>query len=82
MTNYSYNILNKLILQSLILLPIILICKLSYNWLSVITSSLISIIICSIISIISYFMLIFTFDIVNINTMKNLLSKKRPTANN
>ena len=82
MTNYSYNILNKLILQSLILLPIILICKLSYNWLSVITSSIISIIICSIISIISYFMLIFTFDIVNINTIKNLLSKKRPTANN
>ena len=85
MTNYSYKISNKLFIQTLVILPIILVCKISYNWLSIITGRLFSIIVCSIICVVSYFMLIFTFDIVDFKTVKNLLSrnskKTRPTVN-
>ena len=84
-THFSYNISNKLLIQTLIILPIILICKLSYNWLFIITGKLLAIIICSIISVICYFMLIFTFDVVNINIVKSILTrnakKTRPTVN-
>ncbi len=82
LTNYSSKITTKLIVQVLILLPVILITKISYNWISIIAPKLIAIGICCVISIISYFMFIYIFEVFDFKNVKNYLNKKKSQTYN
>lgn len=86
LTNYSYKIGYKLFLQLLVILPIMLLTKLSYNWLYIISNKLFAIGICSILSLIFYVVIIFSFDILKLKTLKVMLirgsKKTRPNFNN
>jgi len=75
LTNYSPQIIRKLITQLLIIIPIILITKLSYNWTSIIFNNLISICICAAISVMSYIMLLFVFNIISYKSVIAFMSK-------
>ena len=81
LTNYSTKISSKIIVQIMISLPIILLTNITYNWTSIITSKIISIIICSTISIIGYILLIFTFNILDFKIVKNLILAKNKQKN-
>lgn len=73
--NYPSKIVSKLLVQIIISLPVILLTWLSYNCLSYLTNTLASIILCGLISVISFFVLQFTFNIIDINHIKLYLTK-------
>jgi len=75
LTNYESQIIKKLVVQLLIMLPIILITKLSYNWISLLFNKLITLILCGGISVISYIMLLFVFNIINYKSVTRFVSK-------
>jgi len=74
-TNYNSSIINKLIIQLLLNLPIILITKLTFNWLSLILSDFFVIAISCIICCLSYIGLLFVFNIIDFKIIKNLFNK-------
>jgi O-antigen/teichoic acid export membrane protein len=75
LTNYSPQIIKKLSTQLLITIPVILICKLSFNWTHLLFGDMFCIIICSAISIVSYTMLLFVFNVINFSNIKTFVSK-------
>ena len=75
LTGYSSNLFPKLISQMLINLPIILITKLSYNWLNYFFNDFFAIAISCIISVLSYLALLFVFNIISFKNMKTFISK-------
>lgn len=81
-TNYNTKISTKLFIQLLIIIPIIIITSITYNWSSIVTNKLLSMLICSIISLLSYLLLIFTFNVIDINILKNSLSKNSKKQKN
>lgn len=74
-TSYHSQIIQKLICFLLINLPVVALNKLTYSILTKIFVPFFSIGICSVISIISYFTLLFTFNILNLKTLKSSFSK-------
>ncbi len=82
LTSYSTKITNKILTQIMLILPIILLTKITYNWSSIITSKLISLIICSVISVIGYIVLIFSFNIIDFRLIKNLINSSSKSQKN
>ena len=74
-TKYNNSIIYKLFMQILITLPVLLITKLTYNWISLLMPKLISICICGLISCIAYIILIITFDVIDVKIIRNLLQR-------
>jgi len=84
-TNNNYKIINKLTKQLFICLPVILLTKLTYEWSHIIMGNILSIIISAIISTSSYFILAFTFEILDFNIIKRFFienSKKTKSTSN
>lgn len=75
LTNYNSNIISKLTYQLLLNLPILTITKLSYNILCNYFNTFFTIIICCIISIISYIGILFVFNVLDFKSIKTFLSK-------
>lgn len=76
LTQYQANLIKKLSVQLLISLPVILISRLTYNWLHLITPSIISIGICGLISVLAYFALLIAFNIIDVRIVKNFIFKR------
>ena len=75
LTNYESKIINKITTQMLIVMPVIWITKITYDWLHIISGQFISMMICSIISTITYFMLLFIFNVINPKAVINFMNK-------
>jgi O-antigen/teichoic acid export membrane protein len=75
LTNYSSQIIKKLIIQLLISLPVILITNITYNWMNIIFNKITTIICCGIISISAYVMLLFIFNILSYKSVVKFINK-------
>lgn len=73
--NYKPKLLSKLVTHMLLCLPVILITKLSFNWIHIFCNNLITIIFCSIISLFSYIMFLFVFNVIKPKTVTSFLNK-------
>lgn len=81
LTNYSPKITIKLIPHLLLNLPVVLVTKLSYNWIRLVVPDFFAIAVCCFVSIICYIGLLFVFNILNFNNLKRFfivnISKKQ-----
>lgn len=83
-TNYKSNIILKLTKLLCINLPVIILIKLSYNLISSMCSTFISLIICGLLCVISYLTLLFVFNVFNFKNIKysfKKYAKKSQTKN-